>query len=120
MIQAGIASIPNHVTNRTYTVTLSYAAFRCQQEVNPQLTNFAQLTLEYAPGTVLYDFGSLIEYLRSYAPESMSLETAANRIVDDVFAHLKPVWARAIITQAREDNVAIRIVAEQGTAPRAA
>lgn len=114
MIQPVIASIPNHAGNRTYTVTLDYAGFRCQQEVNPQLTNFAHLRIEYAPAECLYDFGSLIAYLKSFEPASLSLESAANRIVDDLFAHLKPVWARVTVTQEREHGVKIQIVAEQG------
>lgn len=117
MVQSTIATIPNHVVNRTYSVALEYAAFRCQQEVNPQLINYAHLTLTYAPNELLYDFGSLITYLRSYEPESLSLETAANRIVDDVFTHLRPIWARVVIAQAREHGVKIEIVAEQGKQP---
>ncbi len=114
MIQSTIEAIPNHAGNRTYIVALDYAGFRCQQEVNPQLTNFAQLRMDYAPAEKLYDFVSLIDYLKSFEPVSMSLETAANRIVDDLFAHLKPVWARVIITQQREHGVKIEIVAEAG------
>jgi NADPH-dependent 7-cyano-7-deazaguanine reductase QueF len=115
MIQSTIDSIPNHAGNRTYTVALEYAGYRCQQEVNPQLTNFAHLKIEYAPAEKLYDFGSLITYLKSFEPESLSLETAANRIVDDLFIHLKPVWARVTVTQQREHGVKIEIVAEEGT-----
>ena len=114
MIQSTIATIPNHAGNRTYIVALDYAGFRCQQEVNPQLTNFAHLRIEYAPADCLYDFLSLIDYLKSFEPASMSLESAANRIIDDLFAHLKPVWARVVITQSREHGVKIEIVAEEG------
>jgi NADPH-dependent 7-cyano-7-deazaguanine reductase QueF len=117
MIQPTLDSIPNHAGNRTYTVTLDYAGFRCQQEVNPLLTNFAHLKMEYAPGEKLYDFGSLIAYLKSFEPESLSLETAANRIVDDLFTHLRPVWARVTLSQAREHGVTIKIVAAHGTEP---
>jgi NADPH-dependent 7-cyano-7-deazaguanine reductase QueF len=114
MIQAELKTIPNHVTNRTYTVSLHYAAFRCQQEVNPALTNCAQLTIDYAPNELLYDFGSLMTYLRSYEAESLSLETAANRILDDLFVHVRPVWAGVVIALAREHGVEIEIRAEQG------
>jgi NADPH-dependent 7-cyano-7-deazaguanine reductase QueF len=114
MLQAELKTIPNHVTNRTYTVTLHYAAFRCQQEVNPALANFAQLTIDYAPNELLYDFGSLMSYLRSFEAESLSLETAANRIVDDLFAHLRPIWAKVVIALAREHGLKIEIQAEQG------
>jgi NADPH-dependent 7-cyano-7-deazaguanine reductase QueF len=114
MLQAELKTIPNHVTNRTYTVTLHYAAFRCQQEVNPALTNFAQLTIDYAPNELLYDFGSLMSYLRSFEGESLSLETAANTIVDAVFTHVRPIWVRVTITLEREHGVTIEIRAEQG------
>jgi 7-cyano-7-deazaguanine reductase len=117
MIQPTLDSIPNHAGNRTYAVTLEYAGFRCQQEVNLQLTNFAHLKIEYAPADRLYDFGSLIMYLKSFEPESLSLETAANRIVDDLFTHLKPVWARVTLSQQREHGVKIEIVAAQGRYP---
>ena len=118
MIQTTLASIPNHAGNRTYIVTFEYAGFRCQQEVNPQLTNFAHLKIAYAPAEKLYDFGSLVDYLKSFEPESLSLESAANRILDDVFTHLRPVWACVTITQAREHGVKVEIVAEQGSSPK--
>jgi NADPH-dependent 7-cyano-7-deazaguanine reductase QueF len=81
------------------------------------LTNFAHLRIVYAPEERLYDFGSLIAYLKSFEPEIMSLESAANRIVDDLFVHLKPVWAGVNITQEREHGVKIEIVAEQSSQP---
>ena len=117
MIATPIATIPNHTSKRTYTVTLTYAGFRCQQEVNPALTNFAHLTIAYAPNELLYDFGSLMTYLHAYESESLSLETAANRILDDVFVHLRPIWARVTVTLAREHGVVVEIRAEQGHAP---
>jgi NADPH-dependent 7-cyano-7-deazaguanine reductase QueF len=82
--------------------------------VNPALANFAQLTIDYAPNELLYDFGSLMSYLRSFEAESLSLETAANRIVDDLFAHLRPIWAKVVIALAREHGLKIEIQAEQG------
>ncbi len=114
MIQAEIKIIPNHVTNRTYSVSLRYPGFWCQQEVDPMLTNVADLTVIYAPDKQLYDFGSLSSYLRSFEPESLSLETCANRILDDLVAQLRPIWAKVLIEQKREHGIEIRIEAEHG------
>ena len=114
MIQPEIKTIPNHVPNRTYTVTLVYPGFRCQQEVNPALTNIADLTVTYAPKELLYDFLSLMTYLQSFEPESLSLETAANRVLDDLVAQLRPVAAQVKIDQQRERGVIIQIVAAHG------
>lgn len=116
MIQAEIKSIPNHVANRTYKVRFGYAAFRCQQEVDPALTNIAHLTVTYAPNERLYDFGSLMTYLCSFEPESLSLETCANRIVDDLVAQLNPIWVCVEIEQRREHGITVQISAQHGVA----
>ena len=115
MIQNDIKSIPNHVHSRTYSVSMVYASFRCQQEVNPALTNVARLTVTYAPDKLLYDFGSLSTYLRSFEAECMSLETCANRILDDFLDHLKPVWVRVLIEQQRAQGIEIRIEAQHSS-----
>jgi len=114
MIQPEIKTIPNHVSNRTYTVTLVYPGFRCQQEVNPTLTNIADLTVAYAPKELLYDFLSLMTYLQSFEAESVSLESVANRVLDDFVAQLRPVAAQVKIEQHRERGVIIQIVATHG------
>lgn len=114
MLQTEIRSIPNHVANRTYQVRFEYAVFRCQQEVDPKLTNIAHLTVTYAPNQRLYDFVSLMTYLRSFEPESLSLETCANQIVDDFVAQLDPIWVRVEIEQKREHGIVIQILAEHG------
>ena len=114
MIQPEIKTIPNHVGNRTYTVTLVYPGFRCQQEVNPALTNIADLTVTYAPNELLYDFLSLMTYLQSFEAESLSLESVANRVLDDFVAQLRPVAAQVKIEQHRERGVIIKIEAAHG------
>ena len=114
MIQAEIKSIPNHVINRTYTVSMVYPGFRCQQEVDPTLINIADLTVIYSPDERLYDFGSLSSYLRSFERESLSLETCANRVLDDMVGQLRPIGAKVLIHQQREHGIEIRIEAAHG------
>ena len=83
--------------------------------MNPALTNIADLTVTYAPKELLYDFLSLMTYLQSFEPESLSLETAANRVLDDLVAQLRPVAAQVKIDQQRERGVIIQIVAAHGS-----
>jgi NADPH-dependent 7-cyano-7-deazaguanine reductase QueF len=114
MIQADIKTIPNNKSPRTYTVSLTYAAFRCRYEMEPANTNFAMMTITYAPNDVLFDFPSFMAYLRSFEDEPISLESAANRVLDDIFIHLRPIWARVHVRTEREHGVIIEIVAEHG------
>jgi len=117
MIQSNIKTIPNTSSLRTYTVTLTYRAFRCRYEMEPENTNFATLTVTYAPNEVIFDFPSFMSYLRSFEDVPISLESAANRVLDDLFTHLRPIWARVLVHTAREHGVVVEIVAEHGQRP---
>lgn len=117
MIQPDIKTIPNTRSLRTYTVTLTYPAFRCRYEMEPENTNFATLTITYAPNEVIFDFPSFMSYLRSFEDVPISLESAANRVLDDLFAHLRPIWARVHVRTAREHGVVVEIMAEHGQQP---
>jgi NADPH-dependent 7-cyano-7-deazaguanine reductase QueF len=115
MIQPDIKTIPNTKSPRTYTVSLTYPAFRCRYEMEPEKTNFATMTITYAPNEVIFDFPSFMSYLRSFEDEPISLEGAANRVLDDLFTHFRPVWARVHVHVLREHGVVIEITAEHGT-----
>lgn len=110
-------TIPNTQSLRTYTVTFTYPAFRCRYEMEPDKVNFATLTLTYAPNALLFDFPTFMTYLHSFETMAISLESAANRILDDVFDVLQPIWARIYVRTQREHGVVIEIVAEHGDAP---
>ncbi len=114
MIQTDIKTIPNTRSLRTYTVTLTYPAFRCRYEMEPDKTNFATMTITYAPNEVIFDFPSFMAYLRSFEDVPISLESAANRVLDDMFTHLRPIWARVHVRTEREHGVVIKITAEPG------
>ncbi len=117
MIQQSIKTIPNTSSLRTYAVTFTYRAFRCRYEMEPDKVNFATLTITYAPNRLLYDFPDLLSYLRSFEDVPISLESAANRILDDLFVHLQPIWAEVTMHHAREHGVEITIRAEEGKRP---
>lgn len=119
MIQTDIKTIPNTKSLRTYTVTLTYPAFRCRYEMEPEKTNFAVMTITYAPNEVIFDFPSFMAYLRSFEDTPISLESAANRVLDDMFEWLRPIWARVHVRTEREHGVVIEIVAEHGQLSRA-
>ncbi|MCS7087750.1 MAG: hypothetical protein NZL91_03510 [Thermoflexales bacterium] len=119
-MSAPFKTIPNTRSLRTYTVTFTYAAFRCRYEMEPDKVNFATLTLTYAPNALLFDFPTFMDYLRSYESEPTSLESAANRILDDVFEVLQPIWAHVRLRTEREHGVVIVIEASQGDVPSVA
>ena len=114
MIQSEIKTIPNTQSLRTYTVTFTYSAFRCRYEMEPDKTNFASMTIVYAPNEVIFDFPSFLAYLCLFEDEPISLESAANRVLDDMFVHFQPVWARVHVRTEREHGVVIEIVAAHG------
>ncbi len=117
VMQDLVKTIPNTHCLRTYTVTFTYPAFRCRYEMEPEKVNFATLTIDYAPNELLFDFPSLITYLRAFENKPISLESAANRILDELFERLQPVWMRVEMHTEREHGVMIEIVAEQGERP---
>jgi len=112
-----IKTIPNTHSLRTYAVRFTYSAFRCRYEMEPDKVNFATLVIRYAPNELLFDFPSLMAYLRAFEDVPISLESAANRILDELFAQLQPIWMRVYMRTAREHGVTIEIAAEQGECP---
>ena len=117
MTEDTLKTIPNTRSLRTYIVTFTYLAFRCRYEMEPDKVNFATLTISYAPNALLFDFPSLMTYLCAFEDVPISLESAANRILDELFAHLQPIWMRVRMRTAREHGVVVEIVAEQGERP---
>jgi NADPH-dependent 7-cyano-7-deazaguanine reductase QueF len=112
MIQDTINTIPNTKSLRSYEVTLTYPAFRCRYEMVPDKTNFATMTIAYTPNEVIYDFPSFMAYLRSFEDIPISLESAANRVLDDMLVHLRPIRATVTVRTEREHGVVIEIVAQ--------
>lgn len=58
------------------------------------LPDFATLTITYMPKASCVELKSLKEYLLAYRNLGIFYENAVNRILDDVVAATKPVWAR--------------------------
>ncbi|HEY7837007.1 MAG TPA: preQ(1) synthase [Terriglobales bacterium] len=58
------------------------------------LPDFAALTITYMPRAQCVELKSLKEYLLAYRNLGIFYENAVNRILDDIVAATKPVWAR--------------------------
>lgn len=58
------------------------------------LPDFATLTITYMPHGRCVELKSLKEYLLAYRNLGIFYENAVNRILDDLVATCRPVWAR--------------------------
>lgn len=58
------------------------------------LPDFATLTLTYQPARSCVELKSLKEYLLAYRNLGIFYENAVNRILEDLVAACRPVWAR--------------------------
>jgi len=58
------------------------------------LPDFATLTITYMPRGRCVELKSLKEYLLAYRNLGIFYENAVNRILDDLVAACRPVWAR--------------------------
>lgn len=58
------------------------------------LPDFATLTITYMPRGRCVELKSLKEYLLAYRNLGIFYENAVNRILDDLVATCRPVWAR--------------------------
>ena len=58
------------------------------------LPDFATITITYMPNQRCVELKSLKEYLLAYRNLGIFYENAVNRILEDVVAACRPVWAR--------------------------
>lgn len=56
--------------------------------------DFGTITVEYEPGRLVLELKSLKGYVQAYRNLGIFYENAVNRILRDVVAACKPVWAR--------------------------
>lgn len=75
--------------------------------MEPENTNFAVMTIADAPNEAIFDFPSFMSYLGSFEDKPISLESAANRVFDDLFIRLRPIWALVHVRTARERGAAV-------------
>lgn len=77
---------------RGYTITISYPEYT---SVCPKtgLPDYATLTIEYEPAELCVELKSLKMYLLAYRSLGIFYENAVNRILEDLVAACRPVWA---------------------------
>ena len=77
---------------RGYTIRISYPEYT---SVCPKtgLPDYATVTIEYQPNELCAELKSLKMYLLAYRNLGIFYENAVNRILQDLVAACKPVWA---------------------------
>ncbi len=80
---------PNPCTERDYTIDISFPEFTC---LCPRsgYPDFATIKISYVPDKYIVELKSLKLYLNRYRDQSISHESAANRIFDDLKSLLEP------------------------------
>lgn len=77
---------------RGYTIRIEYPEYT---SVCPKtgLPDFATLIIEYTPADLCVELKSLKMYLLAYRGLGIFYENAVNRILEDLVAACRPVWA---------------------------
>jgi len=77
---------------RGYTITTTYPEYT---SVCPKtgLPDYATITIEYEPAELCVELKSLKMYLLAYRNLGIFYENAINRILEDLVAACRPVWA---------------------------
>jgi 7-cyano-7-deazaguanine reductase len=84
-----LEAFDNKYPERDYTVEIVCPEFTsvCPKTGQP---DFGTLTISYVPGDKCVELKSLKLYLQQYRNEGIFYETAANRILDDLVAAVRP------------------------------
>ena len=83
-----------------------------------KLPDFGKLTLRYVPKNVCLELKSFKHYLLGYRNMGIFYENAVNRILDDIVAAAKPVWAELEGTFTTRGGMRSTITARYPRKPR--
>lgn len=87
----GLETFPNQYPGYEIAIAIPEYTSVCPKTGLP---DFGKLTITYMPRGRCVELKSLKEYLLAYRNLGIFYENAVNRILEDVVAACKPVWAR--------------------------
>lgn len=87
----GLETFPNQYPGYEIAISIPEYTSVCPKTGLP---DFGKLTITYMPRGRCVELKSLKEYLLAYRNLGIFYENAVNRILEDVVAACKPVWAR--------------------------
>lgn len=79
----------NPYPDKDYTIDISFSEFTCMCP-RSGYPDFAVIRISYIPDIYIVELKSLKLYLNRFRDESISHESATNRIFDDLHSLLKP------------------------------
>ncbi len=106
-----LETFPNHHPGRDYVVTLRTNEFTCLCPMTGQ-PDFARITIEYIPDTLLVESKALKIYLASFRNEGAFHEHVTNVILDDLVQAMAPRWCKVSAEFAVRGGIAITVNAE--------
>ncbi len=115
---ATLETFPNANARRAYRITFESCEFTSMCPVTGQ-PDFAQLRIEYIPGTRCIETKSLKFYLASFRNTRAFNEAIVNRILDDLVAACAPRWALVHGEFAARGGIALTVDAEYPDRPAA-
>lgn len=99
---------------RAYDISFHVPGFRTHEHLHKSEVNVATLSFIYSPRRKLLEFESFYDYVLSFKDKSMTLEEASWHIIDDVFAHLEPLFCSVSIRCELNDGLAVTVDAKRG------
>jgi len=107
---------PNRTPDRDYVVsyyTDEYTA-RCPKTGQP---DYGEILIEYVPDKWCIETKSLKLYIFAFRDVGIFMETATNKILDDLVAVSKPKWMRVTAKFKPRGGIIIEVVTEYGKKP---
>jgi 7-cyano-7-deazaguanine reductase len=108
---------PNPDPGRPYLISLDLPEFTC---LCPRsgFPDFALIKIRYQPQDWIVELRSLKLYINGYRSRHISHEAAANQILDDLVALLRPRWMRVTADFNVRGNIKTVVIAEHGRRER--
>lgn len=93
--ESELEAVPNPNPENDYRIDLTCPEFTC---LCPRsgFPDFATIRISYVPDKSIVELKSLKLYLNRYRNEHVFHEAAANRILNDLVALVKPRWMRVV------------------------
>ena len=116
MAQAKLAAVANPKPGRNYLVKIMLPEFTCLCPLSGY-PDFAVIAVTYVPDRLCVELKSLKLYINSYRDKECFHEAAANKILDDLVALLRPRWIEVVADFNPRGNVKTVVRASHGLRP---
>jgi 7-cyano-7-deazaguanine reductase len=113
VISPGLETVENIYPGTAYTVELSTDEFTT---ICPKtgLPDFAEISIQYVPGSFLVEEKSLKLYLTGFRNIGIFQENATNKVFEDFQKKVRPRWLKISALWNKRGGIGVRVERETG------